>query len=53
MYERTHRQVDPPPLEVDDDDEHKRRREEVGDVRQVLAIERLLEGAHLSRGGRS
>lgn len=43
----TYREVDPPALEVNHNDEHQRRREEVGDIGQVLAIERLLEGAHL------
>ncbi len=39
-----------PCLEVDDDDEDEDRGEEVGDVGQVLAVEGLVEGAHLVGG---
>jgi len=43
----TYRQVHSPPLEVNYDDEHQRGREEVGDVGQVLPVERLFQGLHL------
>lgn len=48
---KTHRQVHSPALEVDNDDEHQRCREEVGDVGQVLPVERLLQSAHLGKQG--
>mmetsp|Transcript_48914 Transcript_48914/g.116464 ORF Transcript_48914/g.116464 Transcript_48914/m.116464 type:complete len:287 (-) Transcript_48914:126-986(-) len=43
------RELHAEPLEVDDEDEDEDRREEVGDVRQVHPVERLLECPHLVR----
>lgn len=45
-------QIDSETLEVDDNGEDEDRGEEVGEVRQVLAVEGLFERAHLVVSGR-
>ena len=46
-----HRKVDPEALEVDHHEEDQNRGQQVGDVRQVGAVECLLERAHLVSAG--